>query len=374
METKESTPKVATVLTDAQKDNLPKSVKKNVLMLSEEMRASELKALSPLVDRLIDLKQRSQSLEVDKDEEGNITKESIDIYKTLKSDARTFNGDIGREFKIIKAPYQLISKGLVAIEKGFKTVSDDEVKVEAETKFKEYEDAEAEKSRLAAEKKNKVFVDAANKATEEADVLKRQAKKGNVYNAIRFEMIGEGITDRVIDSIESMNKASLENLKKEITEKTFDSISKHLEIDVLEEDKITELKEKFEKAQKSALTLISDKYIVIQAAYDAQVKLDNDQKAEEEQAKKDREAEVKEWTPNPNISHYTGGSSQPHVPPVPPVPESIPVDIRKSTTSEFIVNVEDKIQALELAVDMRIKDQITEELVILKNKFLKFNS
>src|SRR5690606_9473270 len=99
------------VLTPEQMNALPKDVKKNVLALSKDMRSKELIILNPLVTRLLSLKERAAALTITKDEDGNIVPECIEEYKAVKADQRTFNGDLGREMKTMKAPYAAITKG-----------------------------------------------------------------------------------------------------------------------------------------------------------------------------------------------------------------------------------------------------------------------
>jgi len=57
------------------------------------------------------------------------------------------------------------------------------------------------------------------------------------------------------------------------------------------------------------------------------------------------------------------------------VPKLEPIDLKRTTKSEFVKKVLFRIEALEIAVDIRIKQEgISDELKKLKERFVKFNS
>lgn len=269
MGTKTEALEVIEILTEDQIKALPDSVKDNVVFLTENMAQKELMILNPLVSTLLQLRGKAEKLKAEKDKDGEFTKESIKEYKEVKSEQRSFNGTLSRTAKAMKDPINKVKDGIIAIEKTFKEESD-KIKEDAELKFKEYEEQVAEKTRIAKEKKDAEMNAQITEANEETERLKLQQEKMNIYNAIRNVEINENISDKSSDAIDDSNEISLERLKAEIAQKTWEKLSEKHKIDKLDPEAQEELKGAFDKARHRAIKSIDVK---LQDYEDAREKL-----------------------------------------------------------------------------------------------------
>lgn len=340
------------ILSDEQIKALPDTVKENVVFLTENMPPKELMVLNPLVTTLLDLREKADKLKLEKEEDGSFKKDSIKEYKEVKAEQRSFNGTLKKTAKEMKDPINKIRAGIIEIEKTFKAESD-QIKEDFEEKFAEYEKEQAEKARIAKEKKDAAMNAEIEKANEETEKLRLQQKKMNMYNDIRNVEINQKITDRVADAIEESNESTLERLQAEIAQKTWENTVPP-QVDELDDEVIAELISAFDKAKNRAVESINARLV----------------KYEEEREKLQKEAQEKAKKQQDSVPQHMMHTSYEGT-----EPQQIEVPLKVTDEDRFIEKVLERIEALELAVDIRIKHEgLTPELKKLKECFLKFNS
>lgn len=247
------------VLSEDQIQRLPANAKEDIIFLSKNMNANNLVTLNPLVTTILDIRSRIlESKTIVENEDGNFSKEEIDEYKAIKSDLRSFNGDLGRASKKMKAEHKKVIDGVTSVSKTFKAISD-ELKNKIEEIQKPFELRKSEKKAEADKKKNAALNAEIQKNKDAAELLAIQNKKTALYNDIKYTETSEKITSHVAVSLTSLNKSSLESLKLNISNKTWETITAGKEINLLAEDLIEELKTNFEQSKKNAVALIEDK-------------------------------------------------------------------------------------------------------------------
>ncbi len=348
-----------TILSKEQIDALPEEAVEKVRSLSDgDLPAKQLQIFVPVVQKYIALRDKALKLKIEKDADGNITEESIEAYKEVKSDQRSFNGDLGREIKKIKDPLNSIKGDVLTVEKTFKAESD-KIKEAAEKLFEEYENIKAEKAKAAQEKRDKELLDAVALANEEADKLKEQNSKTTIYNDIKIKRIAEGITEKATDGIFDANETTLGRIKAGIAQGTRENLVEGSEVDKLDEEIITELKSYYEKAKQRAIVMIDNKL----------TEYDNAREKELQDAVIQSKAQPGEM----HVPAVGYNESAEHDDDIPEPPASIPVDLKVTDEAQFIEKVLNNIQALETAVNLRINEGPTPKLIALKNKFNAFN-
>jgi hypothetical protein len=246
------------ILTPEQIERLPDTVHDNVVFLTENVRPQELVKLNPLVSELLNMRDHLSKLEVVKDKDGKITKDSIDDYKELLKTQRSFNGTLTKTAKVLQKPYQDINKGFIEIKKTFKEESD-KVKEAAEEIFAEYEEEKARKAAEQQAKKDAALNAQIEEANREAEELKNKTKISNTYNEIKFTQIAYEITEKTQDAILESNEESLNRFKAGIAQKTFEKATMHLDVSILDADVLSELKMNFAKAKRNAILSIDQK-------------------------------------------------------------------------------------------------------------------
>jgi hypothetical protein len=246
------------ILTPEQIERLPDTVHDNVVFLTENVRPQELVKLNPLVSELLNMRDHLSKLEVVKDKDGKITKDSIDDYKELLKTQRSFNGTLTKTAKVLQKPYQDINKGFIEIKKTFKEESD-KVKEAAEEIFAEYEEEKARKAAEQQAKKDAALNAKIEESTKEAEELRRKQEASNVFNQIKYVEIGERITERTSQAILSLNENSLARLIPEMAQKSFSGITANLDLSLLEESVLEQLKTSFDTAKRFAIASIEDK-------------------------------------------------------------------------------------------------------------------
>lgn len=261
MKTNEEVQEIA-VLTDEQINSLPKEAVKTVQALNKSLSNSHLQNFVPVVQKYIDLRDKALKLKMEKEEDGTITKDSISNYKEIKAEQRALNGLITSKIKLIKDPINAIRADIIDVEKTFKSESD-KIKLAAEKEFEEYE---KELTRLAEEKQKKkdaellAKVEESNKAAEDA---KNQMAKTTIYNKIKYEIIGEGISEKTSTALASANKNTLVALSEKLNNTTYDDAIEGLDISILDMEVQAELKERFVTVKNQSIQLIKEKVAAI---------------------------------------------------------------------------------------------------------------
>lgn len=244
------------ILSDDDIKTLPAPVKKEVNYLTNHINASDLVLLNPLIKELIDIKalvEEINIIEPEGDEE--FDKENIEEYKSIKSKIRAYNGNHGREFKTIKAPYTKISKSLVVVDKGLKSVSD-ALSESLQSKFQKYEDAEQKKKEEKERKKNEALINAVDEAKNENEELKQKGKVSEIYNTIKYTNINDGILTKTTNHVNHSNEETLSKWKEELTGIKWMNVIDGLEAGLLESDMFGELLNYFNSTKNNCIELI----------------------------------------------------------------------------------------------------------------------
>ena len=360
------------IITEEQVDALPEKAVATVRSLKGSLPQAQLQIFIPVVQQYIELRELASTVKLEKDAEGNITKESIEVYKAAKKAVGAFNGELKRKMKDVKDPLNLILADVRKVDNTFKEESDN-IKEAITTEFQPYEDEIARKKKEADDKKNaalKAEVDAANEA---AEFERQKNLKSEVINKLKYGEIMEGITQKTVDAVADMNPRSLEQYLHAVRNTDFADIKGRYDVTVIDAETLESIEASFAKARAGAINLIDERL----------AKYAEDQKRAIED----------------------GIRNAPAVPPVPPVPaqqigkeisenigqdhdliksrgivdDSIATEITmklywNNTPEGFVKNVEALIVTLEKALQRRMRDGVTPALAELQTKFNQFNS
>jgi hypothetical protein len=247
------------ILTPEQIESLSKTVKENVVFLTENMNVKDIAVLNPMVSELLKLKDEASALKMlPVNEEGEYDKDNIQEYTTLKVKLGKCNASIKAAGKKMKENPAKKQKAIIAIEKDFLNQVT-ELQTTIQTEFKTYLD-ELEKDKAA---KLKAKEDALNaeiiKANSQKDEVLNNAKKTEIYNTIKFTLIGEQITEKVNGLIVSANEQSLKNELEILDNTGWDNTVGELDYSVLENEVLAELRTKLATSVYNATLLIEDK-------------------------------------------------------------------------------------------------------------------
>lgn len=330
-----------TILSKEQIDALPNEAVEKVRSLSGgDLPAKQMQIFVPVVQLYMALRDKALELKLERDEDGEITKESIEAYKSLKADQRSFNGDLKREINKVKGPLNAIKADVITVEKTFAEESE-KIKIAAQEEFADYEAEVEKKKQEALDRKNAAMNEQIDKAKEEAERLQKQSEVSNLYNKIKYTLIQEGITNAVDDAIFNNNEDALAALKAQIAQKTFESICPP-NIGLLDEDSLVELDQSFLKAKERAIHKL-------------------DQKFEEYERKRQEYAEQKaiEQVPHPPSRNEDAAPS------IPDAPMGLNTDdIQRTNDGEVMSGVSQLNQ-------QEFNNFILKEIQILKNTILE---
>lgn len=248
------------ILTEEQINKFPEKVKEEIVYLTENVRPKELAKLNPIISRLLNIKDRVEKLEfIPADEEGKFDVDNIKEYKSIKSEIGSFNGDLGRAGKALKKPYNDIKSAIVAIEKTFKSISD-ETKEQILTKFSDYEEEQKRIAKEKEERKNKALLDKISNAENAAAEAKKANEKSTVYNKIKYELITEKIVNNVNNLILNANEDVLNRTLSELENNmTFENLTKDVDFEILDVEVQAELKQYFIQSLNNSKTLLKNK-------------------------------------------------------------------------------------------------------------------
>jgi hypothetical protein len=182
------TTKIKNVFEGVLFENLPAEFKKDALYLFKEARPKEVAILAPIVEQFAELYEKVQSAELTKNEDGSFDKESIQVYKDLKSELGTFNASMKKKINEAKRPYMDIDKKFVAVRK---TLENNKVSLldTLEVTYKEYLDEEARKKEERERKKQEKLQAEIDKAKAEAASKMDEAQNIQNYNNLKFNKV-----------------------------------------------------------------------------------------------------------------------------------------------------------------------------------------
>jgi len=342
------------ILTPEQIKALPETVKENVVYLTENATAGQLSKINPIVNKLLDIKSEANKLVFVSIDD----KESIDAYKSVKSSIGSFNSllkkSAGPLKKDLKKPYDAV----LAIEKTFKTISD-ETKESITEKFSDYEAEVLRKKEEAQAKKDAALnakVAEAEAAAEEANL---KNKKSTIYNTIKYEKIGAEINDKTTELINTANEENLNLHLKNLKAWNFGNIIFGLEFDILDNDVQTELRQYFATSIHNQTKALENKIeaVVTKRKLDAQEAIANSKNAVEQV--QEVAAKIDEAIPPTDM-------------PLPPTANQVEVyteEFRSLNDKEFLNYILKESKKLKQLIVSRLKSHSSsEELFFLYNK------
>lgn len=360
-ETKETKLQEIEVLNAEQIMELDVQTQDNIIFLSENLHGSELVKLNPIVNKVLNLRTEVANLRAEK-KDGEITKDCIKQYKSIKAELRSLGGTITSEFKEMKKPYNKIGKGLVAIEKEFRKIKE-ELEAEAQEEFKEYEEEKKRKAEEAQAKKDAELKAEMDKANEQAEAEREKRERSEAMNKIKYELITEGIGERAEQAVEKENEDALGVTYADIAQKNLSTLMRgvsnsHLITPEQQED----LEAHLAKTKKRALKLVEDR-------------LD---KYEEEREQIRKEASAPPPPPparNEDVAPADPDVPTGNTPDQENVESFMKIDIQRTTPEEHAKKVLNYIQGLQMSVKLRIEEEGPHPALInLIERFNKFNS
>lgn len=240
-------------------EKLPKEVKKELVFLSKETRPKELKKLSSLVSKLLELKNDVANTEPIKNENGEYEKDSIKAFKAVKSELRSFNASIKQIINESKRPYMEINKAFIGVRKAF----DNEQTSLMETLVSKFDDYIKEQERIKAEKERKKQEELNRQIEAEKAKAAEQLSEAQVltkYNQLKYEYINDNF-NAFVDSVKVMDIPNAEEILK--TVKAYNSLmvfigDRDFMLDKFSEKQISDVIEKFEDQKSKTIERIEE--------------------------------------------------------------------------------------------------------------------
>jgi hypothetical protein len=243
-------PKEIEIFTVEQLNVLPEEARVSIINLESNLPQKELLILNPLVSELLKIKELTKIKYVPLPEEPTkeelaAHKENIEEFKAAKKSIVALTQQNSKAKSAIKGPLDLLGKQVLTIEKSVKAIAD-EVLASIELTFKPYLDAEAEKARIAREKKEAKEKEAINKLTEENNAQANAYKKSQLITFLKYEMLGETKLE-VNNAIENYSLDKLFSVRDMLSLKTFEQYATGKELELLEAEELDEIKNAFAK-------------------------------------------------------------------------------------------------------------------------------
>lgn len=246
------------VLTQEQIDALGKDLQEDIVYLSDNMNAKKLAKINPVIIELNRLQDRLEKLKFKPAVDGKYDKENIQEYKDLKANTRSFNTLIKNVAKEMKDPLNITRSHIINIEKG---VLEEAAKILAaiDEKFKPYLDEVTAKAAAAQKKKDDALNAKILEAQAETEKANLKNKIAEVYNKVKYELIMEGISNKVSSMITEANENSLRSKLLELQNESFGTLISGVDISILEPEVSAELRSLFASSIHKSKELIEDK-------------------------------------------------------------------------------------------------------------------
>ena len=361
------------ILTEDQINELPQDAVESVRILSDDLATKQLRIFIPVVQQYIELRDLALTLKLEKGEDGEVTKESIQAYKDLKKATGSFNSELTKNIKKIKDPLNDTKSKVISVEKTFKSESD-KIKEKAEKLFQEYEDEVARKKQEAIDKKNAALNAKIKEAEDAAAEMQKTSARSQVLNDIKYKETLEGITQKAADAVNHLNETQIKTLSQEFSIKEFSDVLTKYDTSALEQTTIDELTVAFNKAKEGAILTLNSKL----------KSLENERELAFSRRTESAKLEDPRLT-GESIPHeeYMKMFYQNDVPtgtiPPPPIPGSTPESMNfqiflNTPSSFFVKNIENVLEKISDAIDLKIGMGATPELAELRDKFNQFNS
>lgn len=238
------------IFTVEQLNVLPEEARVSIINLESNLPQKELLILNPLVSELLKIKELTKIKYVPLPEEPTkediaAHKENIEEFKAAKKSITALTQQNSKAKSAIKGPLDLLGKQVLTIEKSVKAIAD-EVLASIELTFKPYIDAEAEKARIAKEKKEAKEKEAINKLTEENNAQANAFKKSQLITFLKYEMLADTKTE-VNNAIENYSLDRLFSVRDMLSLKTFEQYAVDKDLSLLEAEELEEIKLSFAK-------------------------------------------------------------------------------------------------------------------------------
>lgn len=236
------------IFTQEQLEVLPQEAKDSIINLEANLPQKELLVLNPLVSELLKIQELKKLKYVPLPEEPTkedlaAHKENIEEFKAAKKSITALKSQNASAKTAIKKPLDLLGAQVLTIEKSVKAIAE-EVLASIELTFKPYLDAEAEKARIAKEKKEAKELEAINKLTEENNAQASAFKKSSLITFLKYEMLEETKTE-TNNAIENYALDKLFKTRDLLAFKTFESLSAGKKLDLLDEEELATIKTTF---------------------------------------------------------------------------------------------------------------------------------
>ena len=247
------------ILTPEQIEELPVTVKDNVVFLTEKVGSTDLMKLNPMVTELIAIRNEGKAIAfIEADAEGKFDKANIQEFVDIKKRVRTFRARVKEVGKEMKMEPTKINKAIISIEKIFLAEATD-VYDNSEKLFEPYIKAEKEKELLKQKKKDQALLDKIEEAKKGEDKATLQLDKTNVYNKIKYELITGLITEVVADAVVNGSEHRVKEVKFTIDTYTYELITTGADDSILDEAVIGELKHFYVNAKQKGLGMLQAK-------------------------------------------------------------------------------------------------------------------
>lgn len=272
------------IFSQEQLEFLPQDTKDAVINLSSNLPQKELLVLNPLVSSLIQIQDllKIEFIPLPEEaskEEKEKHKESIESFKSAKKIISAFKQSSAKAKKEIKGPLDALGKNVLVVEKSVNTIAED-ILQKIELKFKPYIDAEAEKLRLAAEKKSEKEREAIRQLSEQNEEQSKLVRKGQVTTFLKYEML-ENVKEEVKNGIENYSIEKLYKLRDEISLRTFDFDAKGVDTTLLEKDELSVIVVAYIGQLEDMTTNINNRIIAMEALKDNEKLIDRIETIEE---------------------------------------------------------------------------------------------
>ncbi len=259
MSTKTEEVKELVVLTPKQIEELPESVKDNVVFLTEKVGSKDLMKLNPMVTELIAIRNEGKSIAFIKaDEEGKFDKSNIQEFVDIKKRVRTFRAKIKKVGTAMKMEPTKINKAIISIEKIFLAEAT-EVYDNSEKLFEPYIRAEKEKADVKQKEKDQALLDKIKEQKNLADETQLKLDKSNLYNKIKYELINGLITEATAEAVTNGSEKFVSESKSKIEAYSYELITTGLNDDILDESVVGELKHYYINAKQKAIVMLGSR-------------------------------------------------------------------------------------------------------------------
>ena len=259
------------IFTVEQLNVLPQEAKDSIVNLSSNLPQKELLVLNPLVSELLKIKELTKIKYVPLPEEPTkeqiaAHKENIEEFKAAKKSIVALTQQNSKAKSAIKGPLDLLGKQVLTIEKSVKAIAD-EVLASIELIFKPWIDAEAEKARIAKDKKEQKEKEAINKLTEENNTQANAFKKSQLVTFLKYEMFADTKTE-INDAIENYALDKLFKVRDLLAFKTFDALSAGKELNLLDQEELDLVKNLFDNEKEILIKNINTKITALELEKD----------------------------------------------------------------------------------------------------------